>query len=468
MKKTLDKQRNNVLIDTIPSLKTRIDRLDRLIEMLLEFQGQIPEVLSNDFGHRSPVMSKFSDVAAVFDSIHYTKKNLKKWMKPESRNASFPFNILLAKAYVQYQPVGCVGIISPWNYPFSLTYAPLAVILAAGNRAMIKPSEYTPQSSLLMKTMIEKYFDEDEVAVFPGGPEVGEEFTSLPFDHLLFTGSTSVARKVMEAASKNLVPVTLELGGKSPVIVGDTADMTVVSDRVWNGKLMNCGQTCIAPDYLFIPERKMEEWIEASQTSISTMYPSIYSNDDYSSIINDKHFSRLQSYLDDAKDKGARIIEINPAKESNEKRNHHKMMPTIVLGATDEMLVMKEEIFGPILPVKTYRKVDEAIDYINNKDRPLGMYYFGNDTSEESNVINKTVSGGVCLNDVIFHYVQEDLPFGGIGPSGMGRYHGIEGFKTFSNPRGIYKQTPFNAILKLMRPPYGKLFDGLISSRIKK
>jgi coniferyl-aldehyde dehydrogenase len=319
-----------------------------------------------------------------------------------------------------------------------------------------------------MKTMITKYFDTDEVAVFPGSADIGQEFSTLPFDHLLFTGSTAVAKKVMAAAAKNLVPVTLELGGKSPVIVSDSADLTVVADRLWYGKLMNAGQTCIAPDYLFIEEKSLEDWIQVSKTSIASMYPSVFSNNDYTSIVNEGHFNRLNRYLDDAKDKGARVIEFNPSNENTTERTHHKMMPSIVLGASDDMLVMQEEIFGPILPIKTYKHLDEAIDYINNHDRPLGLYYFGKNKAEENHVLNNTVSGGVAVNDVIFQFVQEDLPFGGIGPSGMGRYHGIEGFKTFSNPRGVYKQTPLEVALKIIRPPYGKLFDQVLSTRIKK
>ena len=468
MQQILKSQQLKSISEPIPDLRVRLNRLDRLLDMMLEYQEQIPIALAEDFGHRCHKVSRFSDVAAVFDSIHYIKKNLKKWMKPESRQATPPFNLFGAKAYIQYQPVGVVGIISPWNYPFNLTYGPLAIILAAGNRAMIKPSEFTPRSSALMKTMITKYFDTDEVAVFPGSADIGQEFSALPFDHLLFTGSTAVAKKVMAAAAKNLVPVTLELGGKSPVIVSDSADLTVVADRLWYGKLMNAGQTCIAPDYLFIEEKSLEDWIQISKTSIASMYPSVFNNNDYTSIVNEGHFNRLNRYLDDAKDKGARVIEFNPSNENTTERVHHKMLPSIILGATDEMLVMQEEIFGPILPIKTYKHLDEAIDYINNHDRPLGLYYFGKNKAEENHVLNNTVSGGVAVNDVVFQFVQEDLPFGGIGPSGMGRYHGIEGFKTFSNPRGVYKQTPLEVALKIVRPPYGKLFDQVLSTRIKK
>ena len=466
MQHTLEKQKIQSRRQIYPSLSMRIDRLDRMLDMMLEYQTQIPEALSEDFGHRPEMLTKFAELAATFDSIHFIKKNLKSWMKPERRKATPPFNLFGAKAYIQYQPVGVVGIISPWNYPFNLTFGPLAVVLAAGNRAMIKPSEYTPRSSSLMKSMINKYFDADEVEVFPGDASVGQEFSSLHFDHLLFTGSTSVAKKVMEAASKNLVPVTLELGGKSPAIIGESADLKKASDRIWNGKLMNAGQTCIAPDYVYVKEEVLGDWMEATNNSISLMYPSIFDNDDYTSVVNEGHYARLDGYIEDAKNKGADVIEINPANESE--KSHNKMMPTIILNATDDMLVMQEEIFGPIMPVKTYNQIDEVVDYINLHERPLGLYYFGNKKSEEEFVMSNTVSGGAALNDVIFQFIQDDLPFGGIGPSGMGNYHGIEGFRTFSLARGVYKQTSFETVLKLMRPPFGKLVDQIVSTKIKK
>ena len=466
MQHTLEKQKIQSRRQIYPSLSMRIDRLDRMLDMMLEYQTQIPEALSEDFGHRPEMLTKFAELAATFDSIHFIKKNLKSWMKPERRKATPPFNLFGAKAYIQYQPVGVVGIISPWNYPFNLTFGPLAIVLAAGNRAMIKPSEYTPRSSSLMKSMINKYFDVDEVEVFPGDASVGQEFSSLHFDHLLFTGSTSVAKKVMEAASKNLVPVTLELGGKSPAIIGESADLKKASDRIWNGKLMNAGQTCIAPDYVYVKEEVLGDWMEATNNSISLMYPSIFDNDDYTSVVNQGHYARLDGYIEDAKNKGADVIEINPSNESE--KSHNKMMPTIILNATDDMLVMQEEIFGPIMPVKTYNQIDEVVDYINLHERPLGLYYFGNKKSEEEFVMSNTVSGGAALNDVIFQFIQDDLPFGGIGPSGMGNYHGIEGFRTFSHARGVYKQTSFETVLKLMRPPFGKLVDQIVSTKIKK
>tara|TARA_B100001146_G_scaffold83329_1_gene73982 strand:- start:935 stop:2341 length:1407 start_codon:yes stop_codon:yes gene_type:complete len=468
MKNTLELQKRKALVEGTPNLNTRLNRLDRLLDMMIEYQEEIPIALTKDFGHRSPMASKFTDVASIVDVVHFAKKNLKKWMKPEKRSAGSPFNFLGAKAYIQYQPLGSVGVISPWNFPFNLTFAPLAGIFSAGNRAMVKPSEITPESSKLMEKMVSEFFDPDELAVFCGDVSVAEEFSKLPFDHLLFTGSTSVAKHVMRAAAENLVPVTLELGGKSPVIVSPSANMKLAADRIWNGKLLNSGQICLAPDYLFIHEEKVESWVQASKQSISEMFPSFFDNEDYTSIVNERHFSRLLNYLDDAKKKGARLIEFNPAKEEEEDRTHFKMLPTLILGVNNDMLVMQEEIFGPIIPVKTYSKIEETVEYVNDHERPLGLYYFGTDKAEEAFVLNNTTSGGVTLNDVVFHVSQEDIPFGGIGPSGMGNYHGWEGFKTFSHAKGIYKQSPVDAVVKLTRPPFTNMFDRLISSRIKK
>ena len=468
MKKTLELQKMRSLVEGTPGIEIRLDRLNRVLDMMISYQDQIPVALSKDFGHRSPMASKFTDVASVFDAIHFAKKSLKKWMKPEKRSASSPFNLFGAKAYIQYQPLGTVGVISPWNFPINLTFAPLAGIFSAGNRAMIKPSEITPETSNLMKKMVSEFFDPDELAVFCGDVPVAEAFSKLPFDHLLFTGSTSIAKHVMRAAAENLVPVTLELGGKSPVIVSSSANMKQVADRVWNGKLLNSGQICLAPDYLFVHEDHVEPWIQASKQSIAEMFPSFFDNEDYTSIINERHFKRLSNYLDDAKKKGARLIEFNPAKEDKEDRTHFKMLPTVILGVNSDMLVMQEEIFGPIIPVKTYSKIEDTVDYINGHERPLGLYYFGSDKTEEAFVLDNTISGGVTLNDVVFHVSQEDIPFGGIGPSGMGHYHGVDGFKRFSHAKGIYKQSSIDAVVKLTRPPFTNFFDRLISSRIKK
>jgi coniferyl-aldehyde dehydrogenase len=432
--------------------------------MVTAYKKEIVQSMQDDFGNRDPVMSSVTEVDSVIGPMVHAKKSLKKWMKPEKRKASlgipgtgaFLF-FTGAKALINYQPKGVVGVISPWNFPVNLALAPLAGILAAGNRIMLKPSELTPSSSDLMKKMINEYFDESEIAVFTGDPEVGASFSALAFDHMLFTGGTAIAKHVMRAAADNLVPLTLELGGKSPVVVGKNSNIEDAAKRVMQGKTMNAGQICLAPDYALVPEEKLNEFVDAAVSVTSEMYPEMKENSDYTSIINQKHYDRIQGYLEDAKQKGAKVVEINPAEEDFSQQQHHKIPPTIVLNPTDDMQIMQEEIFGPVLPVKTYSKISETVDYINSKDRPLGLYYFGKDTKEQDYVINSTTSGGVTVNDVISHIQMEDLPFGGVGPSGMGSYHGHDGFKEFSHAKSTYTQSRFNLMsIAGLVPPYKK------------
>ena len=350
-----------------------------------------------------------------------------------------------------------------------LTFAPLAGIFAAGNRVMIKPSEFTPLTSDLMREAFASAFDDTEVAVITGGPETGAAFSGLPFDHLLFTGATSIAKHVMRAASENLVPVTLELGGKSPVIVGRSADMQQATDRIMMGKTLNAGQICLAPDYVMVPKERQQEFVESAQRSVQRMFPTLLDNPDYTSIVNERHFERLTGYVDDAREKGAEVVEMNPANEDFRQQPHHKVPPTLILDPSEEMKVMQDEIFGPLLPVKSYDAVDDTIGYVNEHDRPLGLYYFGTDAGEERKVLDQTTSGGVTVNDVIMHISQEDLPFGGVGPSGMGSYHGREGFLTFSHQKSVYSQSRFDLMQKLgMTPPWGDKFMGMIKSQIKR
>ncbi len=467
MREILDNQKAAHIREGAPSAELRIDRIDRCINQLLKYKDDIADALAADFGHRSKDQSAFTDVVSSLGPLKHSKKHVRKWMKAEKRKVEMPLNLLGAKARVEYQPKGTIGVISPWNFPVQLTFAPLANIFAAGNRAMIKPSEFTEETSALMKKMIEEAFDENEMAVVTGGPEVGGAFASLPFDHIIFTGATSIAHHVMRAAADNLVPLTLELGGKSPVIMGRSADIEKTAKRIMNGKSLNAGQICLAPDYVFTPEESVDQFVGEAQKAVATMFPSgLKDNDDYTSVINQRHFDRLQGYLDDARQKGAEIVEINPQNENFSQQPHHKIPPTLVLNPTDDMAVMQDEIFGPLLPVKTYKDVDETIAYINSHDRPLGLYYFGSDKAEEEKVLSRTTSGGVTVNDVIFHVAQEDLPFGGIGPSGMGSYHGYDGFKEFSHPKSIYTQTG-NEILAMFRPPYTDKFRKQLQGQMK-
>ncbi len=332
---------------------------------------------------------------------------------------------------------------------------------------MIKPSEFTPRTSELMAKMFASAYDESEVAVFTGGPDVAGAFSRLPFDHLLFTGATSIAYHVMKAAAENLVPTTLELGGKSPVIVSRSADMALTAKRVMMGKTLNAGQICLAPDYVMVPQDKAREFVTEAANAISAMFPTLKENPDYTSVINQRHYDRLQGYLADAKAKGAEIVELNPAKENFTQQPYHKIPPTLVLNPTDDMAIMKDEIFGPLLPVKTYNDVSETIEYVNGHDRPLGLYYFGTDTAEQERVLTRTTSGGVSVNDVVMHVSMEDLPFGGVGPSGMGAYHGIDGFRTFSHAKAVFQQASRD-LTAMMRPPYGAAIQKMLDGGIKR
>jgi len=462
MNRVLELQKQLNIKEGAPSAALRLDRLDRCISMVSAYKKEIVESMQDDFGNRDPIMSATTEVDSVIGPMVHAKKNLKKWMKTEKRKASIAgtgplLSLTGAKALINYQPKGVVGVISPWNFPVNLALAPLAGIIAAGNRVMLKPSELTPSSSDLMKKMINEYFEESEIAVFTGDPEVGAAFSALAFDHMLFTGGTEIAKHVMRAAADNLVPLTLELGGKSPVVVGQSSKMQDVAQRVMQGKTMNAGQICLAPDYALVPEGKVNEFVDAAVAITSEMFPDMKDNDDYTSIINQKHYDRIQGYLADAKEKGAEVVEINPSNEDFSQQPHHKIPPTIVLNPTDDMQIMQEEIFGPVLPVKTYSDVSEAVDYINSKDRPLGLYYFGKHKKEKDFVLNNTTSGGVTINDVISHIQMEDLPFGGVGPSGMGSYHGHDGFKEFSHAKATYTQSKLN-LMKIagLVPPYKK------------
>ena len=457
MNALLARQKAAHLRDGAPTAQQRIARIDRCIGLLIDNRKAIEDALNADFGSRSREATAFTDIAGSIGPLKHARDNLTKWMKPEKRKTTPAIlGLFGAKAEVRFQPKGVVGIISPWNFPVNLTFAPLAGVLAAGNRAMIKPSEFTPATSELMAVMFSSVFSEEEIAVITGGPEVGQAFSDLAFDHLIFTGATAIARHVMKAASANLVPLTLELGGKSPVILGESADMATAAARIMNGKTLNAGQICLAPDYVLTPKDQLEDFIGHAQGAVARMFPTIRDNPDYTAIVADRHYDRIKGYVDDARTKGARIIEMKPEGEDLSQQEHRKIAPTLIIDPTDDMLVMQEEIFGPVLPVKTYSGVDEAIAYVNAHDRPLGLYYFGDDAAEKEKVLNGTTAGGVTINDVVFHVAQEDLPFGGVGPSGMGSYHGIDGFREFSHRKAIYTQIKKDiGPLVQMRPPYG-------------
>ncbi len=470
MRATLDRQRQLCTTEGAVSAELRIDRLNRAIDLIFDNRDIIVDTLGQDFGHRSSHQSLMSDIYATIECLKHSKKHLKKWMKAEKRKAPFPMNLLGAKARVEFQPKGVVGIIGTWNFPLNTVFSPLAGVLAAGNRAMIKCSEVTPKTGELLATLTPKYFSNDEIAVFNGGPEVGAQFSALPFDHIIFTGATSIARHILRAAADNLTPVTLELGGKSPVILSKSYPIQDAVERIFGGKILNVGQVCLSPDYVFVPEDQLEAFTQAASAYITSMFPTLRDNPDYTSVVNERHYQRLQSYLADAREKGGDVREINPANEDfSQQQGTFKIPLTLVVNPSDDMLVMQEELFGPVICIKTYRQVEECIDYVNARPRPLALYYFGKDQAEQQHILDHTVSGAVTINDVIFHVSCEDLPFGGIGPSGMGNYHGADGFKTFSHAKAIYKQSNIN-FQKLggMVPPYGEKADKTLKAMIRK
>ena len=450
-------QRESFINELPVSIATRKDRLTRAAAMIADNAEGFCDALSEDFGHRSREQSMLTDIASSVAPIKHAIKSVERWAKRDKRSVQFPLGLLGARAWVEYQPKGVVGVISPWNFPVNLVMGPLAGVFAAGNRAMVKTSEFTPRVAALFDEIVGKYFAAEELAFVSGGPEVGKAFASLPFDHLIFTGATSVGKHILHAAADNLVPVTLELGGKSPVIVGKGADLKQATERVALGKMLNAGQICLAPDYVLVEASEEAAVVDGLRNAATAMYPTLLSNPDYTSVVNDRHFQRLTDLIDDARAKGAKVEVINPGNEDFGASNARKMPLHIVTDVTDDMAIMQEEIFGPLLPVRRYSGIDDAIAQVNRRDRPLGLYYFGGDAGERRRVLDRTISGGVTVDDVIFHVSMEDLPFGGVGPSGMGSYHGHDGFRTFSHAKAVYKQARFDvAKLAGLKPPYGK------------
>ena len=470
MEASLKAQRDSYTSEGIVTAATRIDRIDRAVDVLVKYSEAISEAMNADFGCRPREVNLMTDVTGSIECLKHCKKHLKTWMKQEKRPTMFPLNLLGGRSTVEYQPKGVVGVLAPWNFPLGMVFEPLAGVLAAGNRAMIKPSEFTPATSALIADMVAEAFDPTELTVFTGGPDVGQAFSLLPFDHMIFTGATSIARHIMAAAARNLVPVTLELGGKSPVVISRSVDIIEAVQRIMVGKMLNAGQVCIAPDYVFVPEELMDEVVEQATLVVKEMYPSLLNNDQYTAMVNDRHYQRITSNLNDANERSIKTVTINPANEDFTDNPTQKIPPTLIINPDDDALCMQDEIFGPLLPIKSYKNFEETINYINDKPRPLAAYYFGKDKIEEKRFLTGTTSGGVSINDVMFHMLQKDLPFGGVGPSGMGAYHGIEGFKTFSHAKGVYRQPKRIPVAKLagFMPPYGPASEKNIKQKVKR
>ena len=433
-----------------PNWASRKAKLETLRDLILRHEDDFTKAISEDFGHRAVEETIISEILIIQGGISHALKHTPKWMK--TRKAPIAMQFKPAKNVIIPQPLGVIGIISPWNYPLQLAIMPLIGAIGAGNRAMIKPSEYTPRLSQLLKAVLAKGFTDEEVFVATGGVEVASAFSDLAFDHLVFTGSTSVGRIVGEAAGRNLVPVTLELGGKSPVIIDETANMKLSVPRIANGKLLNAGQTCVAPDYVLMPEAKINSFADAMIEQAETFYPTVAGNDDYTAIIADGHYARLQDLLEDAENKGAKIR--TAGDDDKQQLAKERRVPlTVVTDTTPDMRIMQEEIFGPLLPIVASETLDDSLNKVQQGERPLALYWFGENKKNRDKVLRESISGGVSINETAWHVVQEDIPFGGVGPSGMGAYHGEAGFQSFSHMKGVFIQSKFSQG-KNMFPPY--------------
>tara|TARA_R110000772_G_scaffold226474_1_gene337171 strand:- start:55892 stop:57319 length:1428 start_codon:yes stop_codon:yes gene_type:complete len=451
LQELLQAQRDSFMKDGFPDAAIRIDRLARIADIHLRYKDQLIEALSHDFGHRSRFQSTITDVLASSREAKETQKEVNKWMRPENRKVPFPMNIMGSKAQIHFQPLGVIGNMSPWNFPAHLAFSPAIGAIAAGNRVMLKPSDLTPATSTVISTMVADGFDPTEMTVVNGDVNTAIEFSKLAFDHLVYTGGPEIAKSVMAAAAQNLVPLTLELGGKCPVIVDQSANIQQAAQRTMTMKVMNSGQLCLSPDYVLLPETKLEEFLSAATATLGGFFNSIANNEDVTSIINQRHYDRLQGYIDEAKAANCRVEEFNPANEdfSNSPR---KMPFRFVINPDESLRVINDELFGPILVIKTYRDFNETVSYVNSKHRPLALYCFSNDKANIQNLLQNTCSGGVTINDVAQHITCPDLPLAGVGNSGMGSYHGHHGFLQFSHKKAVYHQGLLS-IGKYLAPP---------------
>lgn len=452
-------QREAFAVDRNPPLAVRRQRLGQLLKLVDDNEAAFIAAVDADFAGRSAQETRIAELHVTRSAIKYALRHLAGWMRV--RRAPTELAFLPAKNRLAPQPLGVVGIVSPWNYPIQLTLCPLVGALAAGDRALIKPSELTPRTSTLLAELIGKYFDADLVSVALGDAEVGKAFVALPFDHLLFTGSTAVGRQVAAAAAANLTPVTLELGGKSPAILDASCDLAKAAARVAAGKLFNAGQTCVAPDYLLVPRGEAQAAAAEIARAMERLYPRLAANPDYTAIVSERHRARLIDLVAEARNAGAEIIEVNPANERFD--GWRKLAPTIVIGAPPSTRLMREEIFGPALPIVEYDELDDAIAYVNRGDRPLALYWFGRDAARRERVLRETIAGGVTVNDCLLHFVQEGQPCGGVGASGVGAYHGEWGFRTFSKLKPVFHQSELSGF-PLLRPPYGKITDWVLGA----
>ncbi|WP_052672989.1 coniferyl aldehyde dehydrogenase [Pseudomonas sp. ES3-33] len=451
-------------IEGPPSAGLRIERINRVIKLLVDHQQRLCEALAQDFTWRSHDQSLMADVLLPIRGLQYARDHVRRWMRPERRKAELGGGWLGARAHIHYQPLGTIGIISPWNFPIAIALGPLAEALAAGNRAIILFSDQSPATAGLLIELLAEQFDDSEVAGVVGGAELGAGFSAMPLDHLVFTGSPRVGRLVMRAAAQNLTPLTLELGGKSPTIIGRGANLENAARRIWGGKGVSAGQACIAPDYVFVHEDDCERLLSCMQVELRRMFPTLLDNPDYTAMATPAQYRRMQACLQDARERCVRVIEVNPGGE--DLSASRKIAPTLLVDPPDTSLAMQEEVFGPLLPIRGYRHINEVLDYINAHPRPLALYYFGADRAEARHVLERTHSGGACINEVMQHLFQTDLPFGGCGHSGFGRYRGGYGFKAFSLERSVFTPPRWD-VMGLLRPPYGRLFRRVVGALLK-
>lgn len=459
MQTLFDKQHQASRSQPYPSLQERIANINKLAALLEKNQDAIADAICTDFGNRPRQESKLLEIFGLISGCNYTVSRLKKWMKPQKRHTGLAF--FGAKNSVIPQPKGVIGVVTPWNYPLFLALSPCVSALAAGNRCIVKMAANSQTLAKLMAELISAEFDESVLAVVPGIS--ASHFTNLPWDHLVFTGSPNTAKTVMATAAKFLTPVTLELGGKSPTIIADDYNIQTAAERMLFGKFLNAGQTCVAPDYVFVPRGKVDAFVEAARKVIGERYPQL-DTPDYTSVIDQKAFTRLKETLADATSKGAKPVSLMTGNSIDD--SSRKIAPHVVLDTTPDMMIMQDEIFGPLLPIKPYDSIDEVISYINDHERPLALYLYSNNKAVQQQVIYNTLSGGMCINDSVLHVAQHDMPFGGIGNSGMGHYHGKEGFIEFSKLRPIFRQASISSFLQ-MAPPYGKTFEFMYKLMLK-
>ena len=460
LRRIFERQRSSFRQCAPLGLGKRLEALHILLQSIVNHQDTVIEAVKADFGQRSARETRLLEIFPLVDEIRYVKRNLRRWMQPRTAPANWQFRPSRTK--IIYQPLGVVGVIGAWNYPVLLTLSPLVNAIAAGNHVIVKPSELAPATAEALRQMISEAFPEEYVAIVTGGQEIASACSSLPFDHILFTGSQGIAKLVMKAAAENLTPVTLELGGKSPALVHESYPIATAADRICSAKFWNAGQTCIAPDYVLVPSSKVDEFVHRCEAVISKRYPHPASNADYTHLVSQQAWERMRDLVDDARSKGARVLQVD-SNHGDVPVGSRYFPPTLVLGTDDSMRVMQEEIFGPILPIVVYPVINDALGFINARPRPLALYYFDRNKSRIAKILEQTASGGVTINDCIFHFVQHQLPFGGVGPSGMGSYHGFDGFLAFSKKKGVLLQNAFVAsFLDRLKPPYTSWSDRAI------